>query len=94
MLTAGNVDNIDHNPSARTAKDSFHGTAVSLTQHHSHDSPGIAQEVVVINPNIPKRKGISDLPEGYTNILPVAISAEDLHAPAVNSQVKAFKHIR
>ena len=89
LLTAGNVDNIDHNPSARTAKDSFHGTAVSLTQHPSHDSPGIAQEVVVINPNIPKRKGVSDLPEGYTNIMPVAISAEDLHAPAVNSQAKA-----
>ena len=89
LLTTGNVDNIDHNPSARTAKDSFHGTAVSLTQHPSHDSPGIAQEVVVINPNIPKRKGVGDLPEGYTNILPVAISAEDLHAPAVNSQVKA-----
>ena len=63
------MDNIDHNPSARTAKDSFHGTAVSLTQHPSHDSPGKAQEVVVINPNISKRKGISDLPEGYTNIM-------------------------
>ena len=83
------MDNIDHNPSARTAKDSFHGTAVSLTHHPSHDSPGIAQEVVVINPNIPKRKGVGDLPEGYTNIMLVAISAEDLHAPAVNSQVKA-----
>ena len=43
----------------------------------------------MINHNIPKRKGVSDLPEGYTNIMLVAISAEDLHAPAVNSQVKA-----
>ena len=42
--------------------------------------------MVVINP---KRKGVSDLPEGYTNIMSVAISAEDLHAPAVNSQAKA-----
>ena len=82
------MDNIDHNPSARTATDSFHGTAVYLTQHPSHDSPGIAQEVSVINPNIPKRKGVSDLPEGYTNIMLVAISSEDLHEPAVNSQVK------
>ena len=61
LLTTENVDITDHNPSARTAKDFFHGTAVSLRQHPSHDSPGI----------------------------PVAISAEDLHAPVVNSQAKA-----
>ena len=35
IFTTGNVDNIDHNPSSRTAKDSFHGTAISLTQHPS-----------------------------------------------------------
>ena len=31
----GNLDNIDHNPTSATANDSFHGTAISLTQHHS-----------------------------------------------------------
>ena len=35
LFTPADVDNIDHNPSARTAKDSFHGTctAVSLNQY-------------------------------------------------------------
>lgn len=33
LFTTGALDNIDHNPSATTAKDSFHGTAISLTQH-------------------------------------------------------------
>ena len=37
LFTTANVDNIDHNPSARTAKDSFYGIAVSLTQHPSTD---------------------------------------------------------
>ena len=27
------LDNIDHNPSSATAKDSFHGTGTSLMQH-------------------------------------------------------------
>ncbi len=31
----GNLDNIDHNPTSATANDSFHGNAISLTQHHS-----------------------------------------------------------
>ena len=29
-FTTAVVDNIDHNPSATTAKDSFHGTGISL----------------------------------------------------------------
>ena len=28
LLTTGSVDNIDHNPSSRTAKNSFHGTSI------------------------------------------------------------------
>jgi hypothetical protein len=35
LFTTASVDNIDHNPSSRTAKDSFHGTAISLTHHPS-----------------------------------------------------------
>ena len=42
LFTTANVDTIDHNPSVRTAKDSFHGTAASLTQHPSTDREGIA----------------------------------------------------
>ena len=33
VFTTGNLDNIDHNTSSNTSKDSFHGTAISLTQH-------------------------------------------------------------
>ena len=40
LFTTGCVDNIDHNPSSRTAKDSFHGTAISLTQHPSPGNLG------------------------------------------------------
>ena len=40
ILSTFTVDNIDHNPSSRTATDSWHGTAISATQHidNAHDS--------------------------------------------------------
>ena len=34
LFTIAAADNIDHNPSSQTAKDSFHGTGISL--NHSH----------------------------------------------------------
>ena len=33
ICPTGTIDNIDHNPSSVFAIDSFHGTAISLTQH-------------------------------------------------------------
>ena len=33
VFTTYAVDNIDHNPSSRTARESWHGTAISATQH-------------------------------------------------------------
>ena len=33
VCTTVALDNIDHNPSSTTAKDSFHGTAIYLIQH-------------------------------------------------------------
>ena len=41
VFTTCAVDNIDHNPSSATAKDSFHGTGISVTQHPSHDNAKI-----------------------------------------------------
>ena len=44
IFTIGSVDNIDHNPRARTAKDSFHGTPVCLTQHPDRENDGEDRE--------------------------------------------------
>ena len=76
LFTTANVDNIDHNPGACTAKDSFHGTAVSLTQHPSTDGEGIARDRVVISPDLPKKKTLSDLPESYTDVQPIAVPSD------------------
>ena len=41
IFTTACVDNIHHSPSSRTAKESFHGTAISLTQHRKTEDEGI-----------------------------------------------------
>ena len=89
LFTTANVDNIDHNPSTHTAKDSFHGTAVSLTQHPSTDREGIARDQVVISPDIPKKKTLTDLPESYTDVQPVAVQVKkDCYVPKGCKSVK------
>lgn len=66
LFTTGSADNIDHNTSSRTAKDSFHGTAISLTEHPTNDLEGIGRNRVLINDDIPKRKTVSNLPDAHT----------------------------
>ncbi len=43
VFTTYAVDNIDHNPSSRTARDSWHGTAISATQHLIDEDDGVQQ---------------------------------------------------
>lgn len=66
LFTTGSVDNIDHNTSSHSPKDSFHGTAISLTEHPTNDLEGIGRNRVLINDDIPKRKTVSNLPDAYT----------------------------
>ena len=93
MLTTASVDNIDHNPSARTAKDLFHGTAISLTQHPCENTPGTDQGIVVINPSVPKQKEILELSAQYTNLEPLTLKVKDYKAPAVQSSTKSFSEL-
>ncbi|KAG0718085.1 hypothetical protein GWK47_053166 [Chionoecetes opilio] len=58
LFTTGAVDNIDHNPSSATAKDSFHGTGISLMQHPSHTNGGLDRGVVVIGQDISSAKSL------------------------------------
>ena len=84
LFTTGSVDNIDHNPSSRTAKDSFHGTAISLTEHPTNDFDGFDRNRALINPDLPRRKTVCNLPEAYTAIQPYGEreSKKDYFVPA------------
>ena len=61
-FTCGAVDNIDHNTSARTSHDSFHGTAISLMQFPTVEMRGNAAGMTRINPFVTK---IMKLPHSH-----------------------------
>ena len=73
LFTTAAVDNIDYNPSYATAKDSFHGTRISLMQHPSYDFVGHDRGVVIINQTTPSTKSVAPLPSKYTNVPPAAL---------------------
>ena len=83
VFTCGAVDNIDHNPSARTAHDSFHGTAISLIQFPTSEKLG---EKHVRPTNVAKKSKISPLPQRYTLVPPVRETPE----PVVPQKVGSF----
>ena len=51
LLTTAAVDNIDHDQSYVTAKDSFYGTGISLIQHPSHTHGGLDHGVAELQYN-------------------------------------------
>jgi len=66
LFTVVAVDNLDYNPSAATAKDSFHGTGISLMQHPSHIFKGHDRGVLIIDQTIASHgKRITPLPEKH-----------------------------
>lgn len=88
LFTTAAVDNIDHNPSSTTAKDSFHGTGISLFQHSSADNPGTARERINISDSSDKTI-IKELPSTYTDIAPVEALTYKLQLPPTTSQLKS-----
>ena len=88
LFTTGAVDNIDHNPSSVTAKDSFHGTGISLMQHPSHECAGLDRGVLVINQSTPSTKSIAPLPPAYTSVSPAALKTKQFTAPKVQGPVR------
>ena len=91
FFTTACVDNIDHNPSSATARDSFHGTAISLTQH-SIETCQNSEQSILINPRM-KSKKMSSLPEFYTCIPPVTMKTPKSPVPKINTPFKPDEHI-
>jgi hypothetical protein len=87
LFTTGAVDNIDHNPSSATAKDSFHGTGISLMQHPSHTNGGTDRGILVISKGVSSTNSTA-LPSSYTLVPPAALKNKDFSAPAVLGPVR------
>ena len=69
LFTTAAVDNIDYDISSTNATDSFHGTAISLTQHCDLDYIfGSEPESYDFNNQC---KAVKPLPSSYTTVSPV-----------------------
>ena len=89
LFTVAAVDNIDYNPSSATAKDSFHGTGISLIQHPSHESEGCDRGVLVINQTpLSSSHSVAPLPSKYTIVPPASINSKEFTVPIVDGSVR------
>lgn len=82
VFTTAAVDNLDHNPSATTASDSFHGTGISLLQHPVSADERV-QNATVITGNAGSRI-VGNLPHFYTDVPPIACSVKQSSVPATS----------
>lgn len=83
VFTTAAVDNIDHNPSATTAKNSFHGTGISLLQHPTCADEGVDRSIALTGRDTGS-KTVEPLPEYYTDVRPVASSVKGQTIPATS----------
>ena len=78
VFTCGAVDNIDHNPSAKTSHDSFHGTAISIMQFPTSETYVQDRAVHHIDPEVANLETTDSLPLSYTKVLPVEKTRESV----------------
>jgi len=83
VFTTAAVDNIDHNPSSTTAKDSFHGTGISLLQHPVCADGGVERGIVITGGPAVSRT-VDHLPKYYTEVPPVASTVKGSTVPATS----------
>ena len=87
-FTTGAVDNVDHNPTSAAARDSCHGTSISIIQHLSHESTGIMRDQPAINQESTSARSVPPLPSSYTSVPPAALNTKEFKAPVVDASVR------
>ncbi len=80
LFTTSAIDNLDHNSSSTTAKDSFHGTGISLMQHPTNDEEMVVHSAIVVTGA--GSRTVAHLPRFYTEVPPIATSVKHSAVPA------------
>ena len=83
LFTTSAIDNIDHNPSATSAHDSFHGTGISLFQHPTTDYEGVSRDPQYVTQQHSEvsSKSVMNLPEFYASVPPAILRNVSIHPP-------------
>ena len=82
------MDNIDHNPSSTTARDSFHGTGISLFQPISTKHPGVDRGAVCYSVFIDLQRDITITKIPYTYFRPAFLHNQNPPVSEVQCEVK------
>ena len=81
VLTTVAIDNIDQSTSSMTATTSFHGTAISITQHPLSSDDGVEQEPLQIKES--SNTKLDSLPHHYTYV-PEVVFKERINVSSEN----------
>ncbi|KAL9954824.1 hypothetical protein ACROYT_G042404 [Oculina patagonica] len=94
LFTTSAVDNIDHNPSSTSARDSFHGTGISMFQHSTAEVPGNERaRVNVSQTSEANTKSVAELPKSYTEVAPAVLPNKTPPVPATRNQLQGEDRI-
>jgi len=93
LFTVGALDNLDHNPSSATSKESFHGTGIRLFQFPTTCNKGKLQAPVKINSTT--KKPVRS-PDSYTVVPAIVMKKENVAVPFSpnSSQLSACPHFQ
>ena len=91
VFTTHAVDNINHNPSSRTAQDSWHGTAISASQHLKDEKDAAPRPALEFQNDKLHTKTLHQFPTEYTSILPYVLK-KDIFAPPNDGKRNEVKY--
>ena len=72
------VDNLDNKNQGNFSHDEFHGTAISVTNHLSHNNHRVKRPAFQLDPS---DTCVPQLPETYSVVQPAEFASNDLHVP-------------
>ena len=75
------MDNIDSTTEGNFSMSEFHGYALSVTNHCSHENPGVKRSPIILNPS---DTSIPKLPDSYVIQPSVELAQTDVFAPRFN----------
>ena len=81
VFTTHDVDNIDSKAKGNFSLDEFHGYALSVTNHLSHENLGVKRPPIKLDPS---NTSTPKLPESYVIQPPVELAESDVYAPRLS----------
>ena len=81
IFTTHDVDNIDSTAEGNFSMSEFHGYALSVTNHCSHENPGVKRSPIILNPS---DTSIPKLPDSYVIQPSVELAQTDVFATKFN----------